>query len=586
MNTKKSASGDLPVVAPFYWIATLLALALRLYLMPFQSGDMEVFLRPWLQFIRSHQGFPALGHDFSNYSPAYLYLLVIVSYLPQSLPEVFTIKLWSIFFDFIAAIFISKLVLLRFNSQPLAVLAYFLTLFTPTVVLNSSVWGQCDSIYAALLLACLYCLVTKRPWCACLVYGLAASFKLQAAFFAPVLLFFLIKREIKLRHLTAVPFVFLLMLVPAVIAGRDFVELLTVYIRQAGYYRNLTLNAPNLYLWFSDGDASRGIPDSHYALFVPAGYILAGSFAAMWAGVVLFSKEKLGSQTAVTLSYLMLLAMPFLLPKMHDRYMYAADLAALLCAFYHRRLFIVAILQQIVSLSVYLNVLLWGGILQPKEAAILAGALLLIAMRQAVRELYGQDRAGFEVEYYEQKGTLAAGAIAAKLLGFAAIFWGFIFFGNWLYGQNIDFNGLAIPFSRSDQKNVVIPYHVSQDWKMPRRGVTLDGKTMEYGNIPADQIIAVHAKSRIAYSLPPEAKRFSVTFAVPGYLFSNSKTSMHAEVRLDGKIVWRSGLIVAGSPPRVCSVQLNGEKNLELFVDDAGDGINEDHALWISPEIS
>jgi Gpi18-like mannosyltransferase len=66
-------------------------------------------------------------------------------------------------------------------------------LFTPTVILNSSFWGQADAIHTTFLLACLYFLVTRREIPAFIAFGVAVAFKLQAIFLAPLLLILLLK---------------------------------------------------------------------------------------------------------------------------------------------------------------------------------------------------------------------------------------------------------------------------------------------------------------------------------------------------------------------------------------------------------
>jgi len=54
-------------------------------------------------------------------------------------------------------------------------------------VMNSGVWGQCDSIYATFCAASLVSLVRGRPWAASAWFGVAFAFKLQAIFLLPVL---------------------------------------------------------------------------------------------------------------------------------------------------------------------------------------------------------------------------------------------------------------------------------------------------------------------------------------------------------------------------------------------------------------
>ena len=80
-----------PGVLVILGLGFFLAVALRLSLFAFESGDYRRFLSPWYDFIVSNGGFSALEYDFSNYSPLYLYLLALATYLP--LPKLYAIKL-------------------------------------------------------------------------------------------------------------------------------------------------------------------------------------------------------------------------------------------------------------------------------------------------------------------------------------------------------------------------------------------------------------------------------------------------------------------------------------------------------------
>ena len=73
----------------------------------------------------------------------------------------------------------------------------------PTVVMNSSIWGQCDAIYVTFCVGSVYFLIKKRPWLAAAFFGVAFTFKLQAIFFLPVLVMVLIVNRHRLRSLLA-----------------------------------------------------------------------------------------------------------------------------------------------------------------------------------------------------------------------------------------------------------------------------------------------------------------------------------------------------------------------------------------------
>jgi Gpi18-like mannosyltransferase len=115
----------------------------------------------------------------------------------------------------------------RFRRPVFPLLCFTVVLYAPTVQVNSSWRGQCDSIYAACL-GSLYFLLRNKPWWAAIFFGLALSFKLQAIFLLPVLIIMLVlnRRLMGKKHpllaLLAVPATFAVMLVPAALAGRDW----------------------------------------------------------------------------------------------------------------------------------------------------------------------------------------------------------------------------------------------------------------------------------------------------------------------------------------------------------------------------
>ena len=76
-----------------------------------------------------------------------------------------------------------------------ALLIAFAYLFCPAVIVNSSVWGQADS-FCALLLLCTLLLLWYNPTpLAAFVYGFGILSKPQMLIFAPVLIFWVIRKK-------------------------------------------------------------------------------------------------------------------------------------------------------------------------------------------------------------------------------------------------------------------------------------------------------------------------------------------------------------------------------------------------------
>lgn len=355
-------------------VTVVVAVLVRFVFINQVSGDYRTFVSPWYDQLKAG-GFSALGGDYSNYNPPYLYLLALVTHLPVQ--KIIAIKGISMVFDLVLAMFAALIVRERLPRPGLPLLTFALVLFAPTVVVNSAAWGQCDSIYAAFCLGSLYFLITRKPWWACVFFALGLSFKLQAIFFLPVLLIVMVVNRQRWAALLAVPAVFALMLVPAALAGRDISSLLSIYPTQVsgggtgqagmggfgggagavggggGAQRgqgfgasadSLTLNAPTFYQWVSAGASSAW----KYLGLAAAAVLVAVIGALAW-----LRRRPLSAAHIVILATTVVLAVPFLLPQMHERYFYLADVLTIVMAMYVRRFWPVAIVVSLCSLLSY-----------------------------------------------------------------------------------------------------------------------------------------------------------------------------------------------------------------------------------------
>ena len=312
----------------------------------FITMDYTISLKPWYDAIVSYGGMPALAYHFSNYTPPYLYLLILTTRL-NFLHPLAAIKLVSVIFDFITAFVVFKIMRLHFVKGWVPFGAALLLLLTPTIFINSALWGQCDIIYTLFLLAFLFFTLRDRPWLAMVCFAISFSFKLQAIFLLPFILIQIMRRKTPWYSLLLVPLVYLLAIIPAWIEGRPLLELLLIYKVQAfdGSYFSLSMNAANPFIFF---------PDSLYNLFVPIGTgiaVLAGVGLALEA----VKRHQMVTQERLILEATTLLTlMPFILPRMHERYFFPAAAFMLLLVWYKPRFFWVAALFQLTNFLSYI----------------------------------------------------------------------------------------------------------------------------------------------------------------------------------------------------------------------------------------
>jgi Gpi18-like mannosyltransferase len=324
------------------------AVVARVAMFGHESSDYQFFIKDWYDFIATHGGFGALEHDFADYNVPYLYLITLLTYLP--IPPLVGIKLISLVFDLVLAYFTYRIVALRHDDRWIPSLAALIVLFLPTVATNSGLWGQADSSYAAFGLGGVHFLLRRRPWLACVFFGLSLAFKLQAVFLFPLLLALALKKWVPWRALLVVPGVVLLLDVPALLAGAPLGQLLSVYAEQTSSYSALSLNAPSIYQFLpASADA---------ALIRPIGVAVTGLVVLGLCLGVLLSRVRLTTTKVVLMGATSAVLVPFLLPSMHERYFYLAEVLTVVAAFFvPRRLWYVPVLVQVASFLAYLHVL-------------------------------------------------------------------------------------------------------------------------------------------------------------------------------------------------------------------------------------
>ena len=335
-----------------FWLnAILLALIVRLPWISFTSHDFNTHLESWYEFIVSNGYFLALKYDFwESHDPylyhnvSYLYLLSLVAlWLPNV--AILGIKVLSISFDFLSAFFVYKCVRLKYSqTETIPHLAALVTLLAPTVILNSSAWGQNDSIYVAFLIACLYGLLSRRQVWAFIAFGLSLSFKPQALFLAPLFLWLLMKKQVNWRYFFLIPLVYLSLLIPAWAIGRPLRELLLIYPNHVNSRRELTGNIANLYQW---------IPNRYFGWY-PIGIAFAALVVIAIALFVYKGRVEITESLMIYLATFSVLIMPFILPLMLARYYFTADVIAIVFAFYFPKYWYTPVVIGITSLGGYL----------------------------------------------------------------------------------------------------------------------------------------------------------------------------------------------------------------------------------------
>ena len=339
-------SGCIKTAAHWSAVSALLLAAFvpRLLAMNYQTLDYQDFLAPWVDFYRQNGGFRALYRPVGNYNVPYLYFMALFSY--SKIRDLYLIKLLSTLFDVLLAWGGMRLVS-RLTDSPLRrVGSFFALLYLPSVFLNSAVWGQCDSIYVALAVLALADALENHPIRSMVLLALSFGFKLQAVFVMPVFAVLLFAGKIRWKHLPVFPLTYVLLILPAVIAGRPFLDTLLIYFKESG-----TVGSARNYNSSSVYALLRNVADPDAA--AKLGVFAAFAFLLVLLALCLIFRRRLNDRLILTAALLMAVGIPFLLPHMHDRYFFAADALSLILVFGLPILSPVAALTQFASLLGY-----------------------------------------------------------------------------------------------------------------------------------------------------------------------------------------------------------------------------------------
>lgn len=303
-----------------------LAFFLRALCLDHMTYDYQDFLAVWAAFFRDNGGFAAIQLPKGNYNVPYLYFLAAISYI--RLPDFYLIKLFSILFDVLLAWGGMRLVC-RFctaeSRRPLVVFCVLLLL--PTVVLNGAYWGQCDSIYAALVLHALASALGKRPAGSVVLLALGFAFKLQTVFLIPLWCAFWFVKKVRFRDLLLFPAVNIIVALPALALGKPGWDILRIYLGQLGEYsEELTLNAPSVYALLPYGlevDVPR---------LAAVGIALAFLLVLALLAVLFVRQHRITDETLLAAAVILAVGVPLLLPHMHERYFMLAEVLTVVWA--------------------------------------------------------------------------------------------------------------------------------------------------------------------------------------------------------------------------------------------------------------
>lgn len=297
---------------------------IRWKLMPIESADYWGFLEDWMRQIREGGGYRSLGHQISNYTSPYMYIMCFLSYITDN--DLYALKLVSVCFDYAASIAIFLLIFQMTGNVKKSILGMAVLLLSPTVIIDSAYWCQCDIIYTTFILYALYNFFKNNSkWCLIFI-GISFAFKQQVLFIVPFLMImWLKKRTIRLVHFLWVPVIYVISTLPAWMMGRDFKELLLIYFDQSETYPWGTLEYPNIYALLGEA-----MPDMRHADEVSGAGIFMTIILLGCLAYYFYTKDiNMTDELIMTLALFTVGVIVYCLPHMHDRYGFLIDILAI-----------------------------------------------------------------------------------------------------------------------------------------------------------------------------------------------------------------------------------------------------------------
>jgi len=274
-----------------------------------------------------------------DYPPLFLFPLFITGKL-MTLPlvgeiqglQMLVLKGWQILFD-TATIPLIYAVLHR-ESRLLAAAGAALWAVNPTVIVNSSYWGQTDSIMLFLLALSFWLLNERRPVVSGIVMTLACLMKFQSLYFAPIFALFLLTKFSSKRiamTIGAGAVTGLTVFMPFM-AHSGWKLPFEIYLGGFAQYQDASLNAFNYF-------TACGLNMKH-----SSGLLLGGISADMVSAAVMVLSVVMLSFLYFTatekspwlLCFLFIQTIFMFTTRMHERYQIPAVLFSLLACLHHR----------------------------------------------------------------------------------------------------------------------------------------------------------------------------------------------------------------------------------------------------------
>ena len=120
----------------------------------------------------------------------------------------------------------------------------------------------------------------------------------------------------------------------------------------------------------------------------------------------------------------------------------------------------------------------------------------------------------------------------------------------------------------------------TQGFGQPQADKSVDGHPLTLSGLTFAHGFGTHSPGLLVVQLNGGSRRFQATIGIDDEV-GGGKGSAEFQILGDGrKLLWRSGILRQGQPPKTVDIDLTGEQQILLRVTTGGDGFEFDHADW------
>lgn len=331
----------------FIIAVTILGLIIRYFVRDLISDDLISYLIPWFNEIKAKGGLHGgLKEQVGNYN--FTYQLFIAIFSSTSINPIYIYKSLSILFDYLLAMASALTVYNVSKNINNALYTYSLVVLSPLVLLNSSVWGQCDSIYTFWIILAIFTFLRddrKGNNITFILLGIALSCKLQAVFIFPFFgAMYLIEKKFSIWKFGIIPLTTLGIDSISLLFGRNLFDIISIYSGQISQSNKITYNYPSFWEMFFTKKHSQYLTTSTQQILI----IITLIILLFIIFLIKHSKIKMGKNNILYIAFILTYTTIIFLPSMHERYGYISEILALILVYLNKKTIPLFIMMQLV----------------------------------------------------------------------------------------------------------------------------------------------------------------------------------------------------------------------------------------------